>query len=57
MCDFVSLFKNYEENAAYTCVAFTRFNSRVRVIINFTSKLAVSFFRVTIACLKESSKI
>ena len=39
-------FKNYEENAAYTCVAKTRFNTRVRMIINFTSKLAVIFFEL-----------
>ena len=46
-------FKNYEENAAYPCVAKTRLNARINAIINFTSKLAVIFFRVTLACLIE----
>ena len=39
MFDLVSL-KNYEENAAYT----TRLNAQVSEIINFTSKLAMTFY-------------
>ena len=37
-------FKNYEENAVFTCVAKTCLNARIRAIINFTSKPAVIFF-------------
>ena len=46
MCDFLSLFQKLpnEENAAYTSVAKTRFNTRVHALINFTSELAVIFF-------------
>ena len=54
MCDFV---RNYEEMAAYTCVAKTCLNARVHAIMNFTSNLAVIFCHVTIAALKENSKI
>ena len=36
--------KNYEENAAYTCVTNTCINAQLSEIVNFTSKLSVGFF-------------
>ena len=42
MCE--ACFKNYEENAAYTCVTKTRFNTRVRAINKLYIQTCGDFF-------------